>query len=198
MLLYLIRHGETAWNRQKRYLSRTDKGLTPLGIRQGKSLRFKLKRARIDRIYSSPSRRAYKFAGQVFPGRRIIKTENLRELGFGVFEGMTYGQLMDSCPEIYSQWLKNPLKIKIPKGEPFKSFRNRVLRTLKRIIRKNKENTVAIVTHGGPIRIILGVISQSWVLHGFMPGLAKVNIIKFTKGKASRILLNGKLIKQHG
>jgi broad specificity phosphatase PhoE len=198
MLLYLIRHGETVWNQQKRYFGASNIGLSSNGIKQGKSLRLELKGVCVDYVYSSGSRRTYDFACLIFPGHRINKTRGLRELGFGVFEGRTHAQLMNECPDIYSRWLKDPYNVRIPKGENFPSFRNRVLNALRRIIRKSGANTVAVVTHGGPIRIILGVIFKSRILHRFMPGLATVNIIKFTKGKASLVLSEGSRRKKHG
>jgi len=198
MLLYMIRHGETGWNQQKRYFGVADIKLNPVGIRQAKRLSLKFKKMRIDCVYSSDSKRASDFAELAFPGRMINKTPGLREMNFGVFEGKTHTQLMDAYPDIYSNWLKDSYNFHIPGGEKLQSFRNRVLKAMGSIIRKNRGNTVAVVTHGGPIRIILNNICGSGNIHGVMPKIAGVNIIKYTKGKASFVLLKGKLQKKHG
>jgi alpha-ribazole phosphatase len=180
MIIYLIRHGETDWNREKRYFGTTDIPLNLKGVRQGKKLRSELKEARVDRVYSSASRRAADFAALVFPEHNAGKMRGLRELNFGVFEGRTHAQLMKEQPDVYSRWIEDPNSVRIPKGEKLAAFRDRVLKAFKRIC-ENGGETVAVVMHGGPIRIILGEVAGDKDVQRVVLGLGKVNKIEISK-----------------
>ena len=186
--LILIRHGETSWNLQKRYLGRADIGLNDKGIKQARSLGRRLGKEKIHKVYSSDARRALKFAGIAFKGLTITKAPGLKEMDFGIFEGMTYEQIMRKYPEIYSNWLRSPFKTVIPEGEDLNDFRKRVMKIFKKIIALNRNKTFVIVTHAGPIRVIIGDILKPGSIWDRTPDLAGINIIEFKKREAK----NGK------
>lgn len=171
--IILIRHGETRWNLEKRYMGLKDIGLNDKGIKQAKKLKVRLIKEKISRVYSSDRKRAFKFAKIIFPALPIEKKAALREMNFGGFEGLTYKENMKKYPKLYSNWLNNPSSTTIPGGDSLYDFRKRIKRFLKKIISLNKNKTIALVTHGGPIRII---ISED------VPP-ASVNIIEYRGGK---------------
>lgn len=153
--LILIRHGQTVFNLKKIYCSFSDAGLDKSGIKQAEKLKTRLTKENIHRVYSSDLKRAFQFAGLLFKGLAIEKSAELREIDFGIFEGFTHSQLLKKYPELYSAWLNDPFNMVIPNGERFYDFRDRVRMFVKRIISANKNKTVALVTHAGPIRIII-------------------------------------------
>ncbi|MBN1353847.1 MAG: histidine phosphatase family protein [Candidatus Omnitrophica bacterium] len=77
------------------------------------------------------------------------------EYNFGIFEGLTYSEIMENYPTLYRNWISNPLNILFPEGEGFEEFKKRVFDALSLIVSLNKDKTIAIVTHSGPIRLIL-------------------------------------------
>ena len=89
MELYIVRHGETLWNREKRLQGREDIELSEKGREVARLTGEALMDTRIDKIFSSPLKRAYETACLIRNGRDIeIETDDrLRELSFGHFEG---------------------------------------------------------------------------------------------------------------
>jgi len=159
--LILIRHGETEWNRLRKYMGRSDIGLNARGKSQAARARRSLKKEKIDTIYSSDKKRAMSTARIIFGDRPIEVKKGLREMELGGWEGLTYDMCMKKYGKVYQSWLNDPFHTKIPGGESMKDFAKRVMTSVKKIASKNENKTVAIVTHGGPIGIILKNIMKT-------------------------------------
>jgi len=190
--LILIRHGETEWSCQRRYCGFTDIDLNEKGRAQAKQLSKKLSKEKIDKVYSSDMKRVLQFTRIVFKDAPLEEISALREINFGVLEGLTYQEIMERHTEIYRKWLDNPLDIIIPSGESLNSLATRVRETLVKILSYNNNRTVAIVTHAGPMRIILCDalkldLRKIWQIE---PKLASISVIEFVKGKNKIHLLN--------
>lgn len=189
--LILIRHGVTEWNLSKRYCGSMDIGLSMQGRKQAKGLYKKLKGQKIHKVYSSTAKRAIQTAKIVFKGFRIQKAPDLKEIDFGCFEGLTYGQIMERYKKVYKKWLDNPFSTTIPKGEDLRCFRKRVAGALNKIILANPDKTVAVVSHGGAISIFITHILKSakdfWKK---IPDAASISIIEYRNGKPNLKLFN--------
>ncbi len=190
--LILIRHGETEFTSQRRYCGHEDVPLNGDGIKQIECLRHRLDGVKIDTVYSSDLRRAMQTAGIIFKGRRILKDESLREIDLGAFSGLTFTQAQRLYPKIYGTFLKNPQDVKMPKGESVRGFAKRVTIGFADICRKTKNKTVAIITHGGTIRILLLKISGSpldkfWTIE---QDTAAINIVEFKDGIPKILKIN--------
>jgi len=188
--LILIRHGETDYNAEKKYYGFSDPPLNDIGTWQAERLHERLKTEKIDQVYSSDLKRARHTAGIVFKNNEIKIYSDLREMNFGIFEGLQHYEIMEKYSQIYTNWIKNPLNIKIPKGEAFKSFKKRVLLILKSIIAENKGRTAAIISHGGPIKIFLNDILKKepekfWTIK---QDSAALNIIDYIGGTHPEIV----------
>ncbi|MDE5966403.1 MAG: histidine phosphatase family protein, partial [Lachnospiraceae bacterium] len=89
MEIYIVRHGETLWNRDKKLQGSTDIELSDYGrylaIETGKNLSH----VHFDRVFSSPLKRAYETACLIRPQQKneIITDDRIRELNFGIYEG---------------------------------------------------------------------------------------------------------------
>lgn len=188
--LLLIRHGETTWNKNKRYSGVSDVLLSKEGKRQAEKLHKRLKCATIDKIYSSDRKRAIQTAKIVFKDKDFEKIYDLREIHFGIFEGLTYSQVMKKYPVVYKQWLKDPYSIKIPKGESLFEFKKRIISAIKKVIASNKNKTVAIVCHGGAISVILNHILKTKEFWQKIPKSASLSIIEHNKRKIEIKLFN--------
>lgn len=154
-ILILIRHGQTQYNLQRKYCGFSDLPLDAAGVKQAENLAHRFKKIQVDKIYSSDLKRAYETAKIIFKNRPISLSKNLREINFGLFEGLDHREAMDKYPELYQEWLENPLGFKIPTGESLREVKKRVLGKISSLVYTNKQKTLAVVTHGGPIRIAL-------------------------------------------
>lgn len=148
MILYIIRHGETQWNKEKRLQGRSNVLLNEYGRELARITGEALKEIHFDVVYSSPLDRAYETAQIITGGRRdIIKDERLIEISFGVHEGMPVSELGDSvndfffAPEEY---------IPAEGGENYREVCERAKDFLENVIYpiRNTQKKVLIVAHG--------------------------------------------------
>lgn len=190
MRLLLIRHGEIDFNRQMRFCGSTDRPLNKFGISQIRQLKKVLQKEEIHRIYSSPLRRARASGRLLFGRRRIILEPALREIEFGRLEALTVNEVRQRYPRFYRSWITRPdtcAGIKALGGETVQEVRKRVWSFIQRLIRDktNKDKTIALVTHGGVIKILVCQILKLgyqgfWSFH---PEPASVTTVEYSDGK---------------
>lgn len=188
--LILIRHGQTQDNLEERYSGFTDTCLNKYGILQAKLLKKRISSLGVQRAFSSSLKRAFDFARISFGSDDVEMLPELREMNFGIFEGMNYPEIMEKYPEIYNKWINNSLKNRIPKGEKFGDFKKRILSIFKEIVRSNKNKVSMVVTHAGPIRVILGDILKLKNIWEISPKSGGISIIEFNKQKADVLLID--------
>lgn len=189
--LLLIRHGETKWNRKKRYCGHNDIGLSKRGIFQAKKLCSRLKKEIIHKVFTSDRKRAIQSAKIIFgSAKKIEKIPALREINFGCFEGLTHAQILKKHTEIYTKWLKNPHKNHIPGGEKLIDFKKRIILTIRKLLTKNLNKTIAIVCHGGSISIFVTRILKKRSFWKYVPRSASLTIVEYTGNKPKIKLFN--------
>ncbi|MFH1428953.1 MAG: histidine phosphatase family protein [Candidatus Margulisiibacteriota bacterium] len=188
--IILIRHGQTNYSLEKKYCGSSNIDLNNTGILQAQMLCGKLKEENIGKIYSSDIQRSLTFATMAFPGRPIEKIPELREFDFGIFEGLTYEALMEKHTRLYTAWLRDPSSTDIPGGESLASFRKRIIRAWRNITAANRNKTLAIVTHAGPIRMILGDILKPKDIWDVTVDIASITTIRIQWKRAEVITLN--------
>lgn len=149
MELYIIRHGETDWNKEKRLQGRSDTELNAYGIELAQITAEALKDINFDCIYSSPLKRAYKTAEIIRRHREIeIKTdERLKEISFGIMEGVP----MKDRPESFQKFFTDPANYVAPNGG--ESYEELVARTkdfIEDVVVTNSKTMerMLIVAHG--------------------------------------------------
>ena len=156
--VWLIRHGEPAEEARHRCYGSLDVGLSEKGREQMEHVAAYLKSEPIAAIYTSPLSRALGGANILAAAvsDAIVEiAEDLREIDFGDFEGLTYDEIAVRNPETYREWMENPTGVLFPNGESFTEMRVRVLRAFESIRREHLGQTIAIVSHGGVNRILL-------------------------------------------
>lgn len=147
MLVYLLRHGKTAWNLEGRYQGRSDIPLCEAGKQELSPADFSP-----ERVYVSPMKRAAETAQLLFPGVQPIAVPGLEEMDFGSFEGKSFRDLADD--PAYRAWVEGNCTAPCPGGEGREDFSRRVCAAFERLMAREREQLV-IVAHGGTQMAIL-------------------------------------------
>jgi probable phosphoglycerate mutase len=166
--LYLIRHGETDWNVARRWQGHADMPLNNTGIRQAQLLAQRLQREGVhfDSIYSSDLARAYRTAWEIGSLFRIAVQlwPPLREMDVGTWSGLTRDEIRARFPDDYACLARGE---DIPRGggETAAMLRTRILDTVEAMVAHHPDKTLALVTHGGPIRMLVNYVCETYGSH---------------------------------
>lgn len=157
---YLVRHGQTLWNVKRKYQGQSDVPLTKTGKLQARKVAKRLKDKDIDAIYASDLSRTINTAREiaVYHNLPVNKDDDVRELSFGIWEGLTYDEIKKGWPKELESWQRNPFEIKPPKGETLTDLYKRTSSFMKRIAKNHPKSKIVVVTHAGPIRAILAQV----------------------------------------
>jgi alpha-ribazole phosphatase len=158
--LLLVRHGETEWNATGRYQGQTDIPLNAAGHRQAKAVAERLAAERIDAIYASDLLRAWATAEAIAEPHDVEPRPDarLREMNYGDWQGLTYQQIAEQAPEALAAWNADRVHRTPPGGESLADLATRAESLLAEIRAAHLEGTVAVVSHGGTVRMILCVL----------------------------------------
>jgi broad specificity phosphatase PhoE len=160
--LWLIRHAEVEARYQGVFGGQIDMDLSPRGHEQAAALARYLRSKTISAIYASPMKRVQQtLQPWVVNGvPRPTVVPDLREVDFGVWTGLTFGQVQDQFGVSAWAWLGQLECAAVPKAECAATFRARIEPCLREIIRRHPGQEVAIVCHGGVIRMLLAILLQ--------------------------------------
>jgi alpha-ribazole phosphatase/probable phosphoglycerate mutase len=156
--LVLVRHAEPDETFRGRCYGRLDVGLSPRGREQAERVALALAGAPIDAIVSSPRHRAVETARPIARALGLGEpalAHDLREIDFGVFEGLTYDEAAARHPDVYEAWMKRATEVTFPGGESFTMVRRRVRACAASLRAAHVGRSIAIVAHGGTHRTIL-------------------------------------------
>ncbi|MBI3965875.1 MAG: histidine phosphatase family protein [Chloroflexi bacterium] len=147
--LYLIRHGETVWNAERRVQGFSDVDLSQRGQLQAAALARRLADEPLNAIYASPLRRARQTAEAIASGRAIavIADPDLRELNQGDCEGLTSEELRAQFADLLKEWRAAPALVRLPGGECLSELAERSRAAVERILIRHPSGSVAVVSH---------------------------------------------------
>lgn len=156
MRLFLIRHGETAWTVMRRYQGTTDTSLNAEGLKQAQAIARTLQKEKITRLYCSTLKRARDTARLIGQKLKLkpAADSRLNEISFGKWEGAYYRNLYAGGGRTFTAWRRGKLR-RPPGGESVDSLARRVGQFLKELVERYPDDTVAVVSHGGPIKMFL-------------------------------------------
>jgi alpha-ribazole phosphatase len=147
--IILARHGETDWNTGEIFRGRADVPLNATGLRQAKLLAEYLKGEKIDAVYSSPLQRAVKTAEAIAARQGLdIKTvENINDIDYGEWQGLSLDEVKERYPELYQDWLDTPEQVRLPGGESLAEVRGRVMPFVDDAMMRCGEGKIVMVSH---------------------------------------------------
>jgi alpha-ribazole phosphatase len=156
---WLIRHGQTARNREQRYLSRTDLPLTGLGIEQACAAGRRLSRQPLTAMIHSGLDHTKQTADLIVQGRtrrpEIEIEPGWREPGYGRWEGLTYHELMRDYAAEARERFADPWRVAPTGGETIAAAHRRVQIAWQDVLRHHDGGRIAIVSHALPIQLLL-------------------------------------------
>jgi broad specificity phosphatase PhoE len=153
--IILARHGETDWNRERRWQGQADPPLNELGREQSRRLAESLAGVPLAAVYSSDLRRAVETATIVAErtGVDVAPLPELREIDIGEWSGLTSEEIEDAYPENYRRLQETGRGWE--SGETYQQLGERVVVAVKRIAAGHPGDQILVVAHGGAIRSLL-------------------------------------------
>ncbi len=165
--LFFIRHAQT--DMAGTFCGQSDPPINSVGKPQVRELLQHLAPQSFSAIYSSDLVRASQTARALAESFDIplTTTAHLREIHFGEWEGLTWTEIEQRNPDYAHRWLGEFPALPAPGGESFSAFEDRVLPEVERLRRLAENNRIAVVTHGGVMRLVLTKLlrhadAQAW------------------------------------
>lgn len=155
--IYLIRHCEAQGNVLRQLQGITDADITELGKKQLEALAKRFETVKLDAVYSSPLKRAYKTARAVADkkGIEVIEAQGLSELDCGDLEAKPFAEIFADGTELGNIWYNFPQDFAPENGEKMKDAYERIWQTVLELAKQNEGKTIAVASHGGVLRCLL-------------------------------------------
>jgi phosphoserine phosphatase len=192
--IYLVRHGQTAWNREEIFRGRSDIPLDETGLKQAAAAGQALKEIELEAIYSSPLRRAYQTAEGIasFHNLPVQPLAAITDMSFGRWEGRSVQDIRGSEQALFRQWREEPHLLQIPGGETLDQVGVRAMAALQELVQSHADKTFLLVSHRVVNRVLLcGVLgidnSHFWQID---QDAVAINVIHYGNGRYSVSCMN--------
>jgi broad specificity phosphatase PhoE len=153
--IFLIRHGETEWNREEVFRGRKDIPLGERGLGQARLLAERLRGTRLEAVYSSPLQRALQTARAIAAGAEVRAVDGLVDMSYGEWEGLPLTEVQARWADLYALWQERPESFEAPSGETLEAVRARALPALEAIAQAHGAGSVAVVSHRVVNKVLL-------------------------------------------
>lgn len=165
--IFLVRHGETEWNKEGRLQGNKDSPLTVSGIKQAYEAKKSLDQVSIDCAYVSPLKRARDTLEIILEDREleVVISGNLREINLGPWEGKTRQETALSHPDEYMNFWKRPGSFNLTGAETFQDLQDRMVEELESIYIKQESRNILVVSHWIAIKVVLAHYSSTPLSH---------------------------------
>jgi len=192
--IYLVRHGQTAWNKEEIFRGRTDVPLNETGLREAQLAGEYFREMEIHAIYSSPLLRAWETAQKIAEVQRleVRSLQGIIDMCFGEWEGQSLKDVQEKDGQRFQQWKNEPHLVKIPGGETLDEVRDRAMAVLDKTIKSHSGKTLLFVSHRVVNKVILCSILGLDNSHFWQIGqnTTAINLIQHRDGKYVLSLLN--------
>jgi broad specificity phosphatase PhoE len=192
--IYLVRHGQTAWNREEIFRGRTDVPLDETGLKQAELAAKYFRGMEIHGVYSSPLSRARETARKIaeLHNLKVEPLEGIIDLSFGNWEGHSHKDIQGNDQETYRLWREEPHRVRLPGGESLDDVRTRAMASLEEVIRNHSGKTLILVSHRVVNKVLIcGILgldnSHFWQI---AQDTTAINLIQYKNGKYILSLMN--------
>ena len=159
MKLFLVRHGETEWNRSGKFLGQHDVPLNDRGLSQARDIAKASVSWKPTAVYSSPLARTMQVAGEIgrTVGLDVCPDPRLMELDLGNVEGISGEQMRNEWPNLHQVWRDSPESVIMPGGESLVQLENRTWAAFCELEQAHSDSdNIVIVSHNFAIRALCG------------------------------------------
>jgi broad specificity phosphatase PhoE len=193
--ILLVRHGQTAWNREERFRGQVDLPLDEWGRQQaelvGRRIVGQWKPAA---IYASSLQRTLQTAAVVARacGLRTTIHDGLLDIDYGAFAGLTLEEAADLHPELARAWQRAPHMVLFPGGESVGDVRDRAEAALMEIAANHPDQTVVLVSHVVVCRLLLCAVLgiDSSYFWAFEPATGSISAFEILNGRKALLSFN--------
>lgn len=154
--VYLVRHGQTAWNVGEIFRGRADIPLDETGKHEVHLAGETLKDETLHAVYSSPLSRSMETAENIakFHDISVTPLDAIIDISYGEWEGLGNQEVQQKYPDLHALWLTEPHKILFPGGESLDEVRSRTMAALEDLLVKHQDENFALVAHRVPNKVI--------------------------------------------
>ena len=193
--ILLVRHGQTSWNKQRKFLGRTDIPLDDEGRTQARLMARSISHIPLSGLYSSPLSRAWQTAEAIAQEHSLTiqRIDGLTELDQGELEGHSASILQEKYATFFREWRADPTHIRVPGGETLTECHARASQAVHALLKNHEPGPpVAIVSHrmtiGGLICEAMGIpLRENLKLE---QRNTAINLLGYREGKLSVHRLN--------
>ena len=185
--IYLVRHGQTAWNKEEIFRGRTDVPLDEVGLREAVLAGEYFKEVEVHGIYSSPLIRAWETAKKIaqFHNLSVQPLNGIIDMSFGRWEGHSLLEVEKNDGDLHRQWREEPQLVRLPGGESLEEIRVRSMSALEEVIQLHPGKTIVLVSHRVVNKVLIcGILgldnSHFWQI---TQDPTAINLIQYKKGK---------------
>ncbi len=185
--IFLVRHGETDWNKEGRFQGQIDIPLNEKGKDQAYKASKYLNKVKFDKAYSSSMRRPYQTAQIILENKDILeikKVDDLMEINHGLWEGKLEIEIGKDWPQMLREWHQKPENVKMPEGESIQNVSERSIKAWQKICKSQKpNNNTLIVAHDAVNKTlicnILGLdYSNIWMIKQGNGGISIIDVFE--------------------
>lgn len=193
LTLYLVRHGETEWNREDRIQGRMNSSLTEKGRKSARLLGERLKEIEFAGVITSPSERTLETTELILEGRDLLyqRDERVMEMDMGPWQGLTKTEIREKFPEAYDCFMTRPDLYQNGEGETFIDMYKRAEGFLTGLKNSDVEGNLLVVSHGLFIKslflVIKGIPIKDFWTEPTVDGTS-LSIVKVESGKMEFVL----------
>lgn len=161
--IFLVRHGQTTWNLEKRWQGSKNSNLTALGVEQAQTTKTYLDQCQVDFAYVSPLQRAQDTISILLEDKDIkaVVLDDIRELNIGPWEGITQEDTKQTDPMEFHNFWKAPDCFSLQGAETFDELQKRVVSAVNSIFDQHEGCNILLVSHWISIKVALAHFSTT-------------------------------------
>lgn len=154
--VYLVRHGQTAWNVGEIFRGRADIPLDETGKHEVHLAGETLKDEALHAVYSSPLSRSMETAENIakFHDISVTPLDAIIDISYGEWEGLGNQEVQQKYPDLHALWLTEPHKVLFPGGESLDEVRSRTMTALEDLLAEHQDENFTLVAHRVPNKVI--------------------------------------------
>lgn len=192
--IILVRHGQTAWNKDERFRGRADLPLDDTGIAQARATAARLADCGATAVYSSPLQRTMMTAQTIADrlGLEVQELDDLIDIDYGEWQGLSAEEAIRNDPDLYRRWMDSPHLARFPQGEGLEEVRVRAAKVIKTALMEHTGQTIILLSHVVVCRVFVCLVLGIDNSHFWQIGqdTCAINLIGVRDGKLVLTSLN--------